>query len=123
MPAKPLNQVSGMPQMSAAFAGWMMPITIGFVTQTVASTGFVTQAVENITFRGTIQPLSPEEIELKPDGQRSWEWLQIHCLQGSLNLKTNDIIVFNLIKYKVMAVKDYSLNNYIEYHVVKDYQN
>jgi len=116
-----LNQMTGMPQMKAAFSNWMTTITLAIVTQNVVN-GFIYDTTTVVSFKGVIQPLSPEQIQLKPDGQRSWPWLQIHCVAGSLNLVTNDIILYNDVRYKVMAVKDYSLNNFIEYHVIKDYE-
>lgn len=119
---KTLNQISGMPQMAAAFAGWMKAITLVRIVQTVDASGFVTNTSTTIKYNGTIQPLDPEQIKLKPDGQRSWQWLQIHAFAGSLNLVTNDRIVFNGVKYKVMNIYDYSLNNFIEYHLIQDYE-
>jgi hypothetical protein len=147
--AKPLNQSSGMPQMGAAFAGWAKIITIYRRNQIVIDelVGYVDDlnkwdqgGIENwdtptaefdqpvatvtkITFKGTIQPLSAKQISLKPEGQRSWEWLQIHCFSGPLNLDTNDIIIYNGKNFKIMGVWDYSLNNYIEYHAIRDYQD
>lgn len=122
MPPKTINQLSGMPQMVAAFQGWMSKITIGIITQTVVD-NFTQDTQTDITFQGTVQPLSPRQIALKPEGQRAWEWLQIHCFSGNLNLHPNDRIIYNSEQYKVMADNDYSLNNYIEYHLVRDYDN
>lgn len=119
--AKKINEITSMPQMQAAFAGWKTTITLTVITQSI-SNGLVTNAESDIVFAGVIQPLKAEEIALKPEGQRSFEWLQIHCLDRSLNLETNDRIVYNGQKYKVMAKKDYSLNNYIEYHAIQDYE-
>ncbi len=121
MTAAPLNQISGMPKISRAFNGWETNITLARITQTI-SNGLVIETQSNITFKGTVQPLSAEEINLKPEGQRSWQWLDIHCRSGSLNLSTNDRIIYSESKYKIMAIKDYSLNGYIEYHAVKDYE-
>ena len=122
MTAKPLNQLSGMPQLGAAFAGWAQKITLTKRVQIVVN-GLTTYGTpQTITFNGVIQPLSPESIALKPEGQRSWQWLQIHCLNGTLGLSTDDQIVYNGVIYKVMAVLDYSLNGYVEYHVIKDFQ-
>jgi hypothetical protein len=120
MPA-PLNQTSGMPQMRAAFAGWAKPITLNKRVQNVTD-GIINYTVTPYTFQGTIQPLSPKTIALKPEGQRAFTWLQIHALAGALNLDVDDQIVYNSQNYKIMAVLDYSLNNFIEYHAVQDYQ-
>lgn len=115
------QQLSGMPQMGAAFAGWTKKITLLRVAQTVVA-GLVEQSTLPFTFEGTVQPLHPKEIELKPEGQRAWEWLQVHCLTGAGDLTTNDQVIYNGKTYKVMAVRDYSLNNYVEYHLAFDYQ-
>lgn len=122
MSKTPLNQSSGMPKMSAAFRGWMTNITLRRITQPIVN-GLVTEKLEDIIFKGTIQPLSPQKTALKPEGQRAWKWLQIHCLKGANNLQPNDRILYLGEIFKVMDVLDYSLNNYIEYHLVKDYQN
>ena len=121
--ARLLNEISSMPQMENAFAGWFMPITLTRITQTVTDDGFVATDSENITFKGVIQPLTPKQLMLKPEGERAWKWLQIHCLAGSLNLDTSDRITYNGEKFKVMAQNDYTLNNFIEYHLCKDYQD
>lgn len=121
MPPKKINQISGMPQISAAFAGWLTSITLVIITQTIVE-GFVEDSESEITFKGVIQPLMPKAIALKPEGQRDWGWLMIHCFSGSLNLSPNDRIIYNSQKYKIMATKDYSLDNYIEYHLVEDFR-
>jgi len=121
MPPKPLNQISGMPQMSAAFEGWTTNLILKLVTQTITD-GFVTDTTTDLNVFGTWQPLSPEEIALKPDGQRSWEWIDLHIEGSVLLFATNDRVMYGGLKYKIMAVKDYTLNNYSEYHLVLDYQ-
>lgn len=110
-----------MPQMRAAFAGWMKRITLTRRVQTVEDDGLVVENDVPFTFRGTIQPLSPKQIALKPEGQRAWQWLQIHCM-GSNALEPNDRIIYQGKLYKVMGQNDYSLNGFVEYHVVQDYQ-
>lgn len=122
MRARPLNQSSGMPQMRAAFSGWFKPITLVRVTD-VNTNGFITKQETMFTFKGTVQPLSAEEIQLKPEGQRAFQWLQIHALKSPNNLLVDDRIVFNGVRYKIMQIRDYSLNNYIEYHAIWDYQD
>lgn len=122
----PLNQLSGMPQMGAAFSGWQKKITLTRIVQQVVR-GIVTDVPTSLTFQGTIQPLNPRLIMLKPEGQRSFTWLQIHAFASSLNLDDNDRISglpppFDGKNYKIMGVYDYSLNNFIEYHAIEDYE-
>ena len=117
---KNINQISSMPKMGLAFNGWQNTITLKIITQTVTN-GLITQQEVTKTFKGVIQPLSPKEINLKPEGQRAFAWLQIHCFSGDLNLNVNDRIFYNNKTYKLMAILDYSLNNYIEYHLTEDF--
>lgn len=107
--------------MSAAFAGWTSRITLNARRQGVRD-GLVCYIPHKVNFQGVIQPLSEKTIQLKPEGQRAWEWLQIHCTSGKLNLDVNDIIEYNGKNFKIMAQNDYSLNGYIEYHAVQDFQ-
>lgn len=122
MPAKPLNQISGMPQMSAAFEGWMSKITFSKIVQSVVD-GLVVNTPVPITIDGTWQPLDPEEIKLKPDGERSWEWIDLHVRGKNIIFATTDRVDYQGLLYKVMAVRDYTLNNYSEYHLIRDYQD
>ena len=118
---KPLNMQSGMPQMNAAFSGWTIAIKLVKIVQTVVE-GFVRDIENSISVMGAWQPLSPEEIALKPDGQRSWEWINLHIHGNTIYFETNDRIKRNDIPYKVMAIKDWRLSNYTEYHLVRDYE-
>lgn len=116
-----LSELSTMPQMKNAFIGWMKQITLVKVTQSVVDFEVLTSEV-SITFEGVIQPLSPKELRLKPEGQRGFEWLQIHCLSGDNDLNLADIVSYNGKRYKIMKINGYSLNNYIEYHLVEDFE-
>lgn len=109
-----------MPRMAPAFGGWQRKITLQRRIQSVCD-GLVETKNVPFTFRGTIQPLSPKQVELKPEGQRQWEWLQIHC-QSFNKLDGTDQIIYNGKIFKVMGVNDYNQNGYIEYHLVFDYQ-
>ena len=112
---------SGQPQLTRAFAGWKQKITLAVRRESVVD-GLLVTKDDRIEFRGMIQPLSLRQLALKPEGQRSFTWLQIHALASSLNLRPSDRILYNGKFYKVMAQNDYSLNGYIEYHAVYDYQ-
>ena len=113
---------SGMPQIRAALGGWSRRMTLLKRDQEVEN-GLTVNVDKPFTFRGTIQPLSPNKIMQKPEGQRAWEWLQIHCLTNDASiLKPNDRIVIHGEVFKIMAQNDYSLNGYVEYHCIRDFQ-
>lgn len=113
---------NGMPNMRNTLNGWEIPLTLVKIKQSVVE-GEAVKTPELIRFLGVWQPLRDEELQFKPEGQRSWEWIWIHAKSGTLNLQTQDKIIFNEKHYKVMQVKDYSLNGFIEYQLVRDYEN
>lgn len=123
--AKKINQITSMPQMRVAFSGWKTQITMTRLTRNIdATTGFDASTSETFVFKGTVQPLSDETLELKPDAQRGFEWLQVHVELNTsdtiaVNLNIGDIILYNDRRYRVNGKKDYSLNNYIEYHIME----
>jgi len=120
--AVPLNQLSGMPQMRAAFAGWTTQLTFKKITQQVVD-GWVQTVETAVNVRGVWQPMSPEDIVLKPEGQRSWSWFLLHIEGNQTPFQTNDRLEFQGTQYKVMGLKDYRLNNYVQYEAILDFQD
>ena len=111
---------SGMPNMANTLNGWEVPLTLEKVKQSIVD-GDRQDTVEQINFLGVWQPLRDEQLQSIAEGLRSWEWFWVQAKAGTLNLHTQDKIKFNNKRYKVMSVKDYSLNGYIEYEMVRDY--
>lgn len=114
--------LSGMPNMANTLTGWEVPLSLVKITQKIQE-GDKLVIKHSINFLGVWQPLRDEQLQTKPDGMRSWEWIWVHAKAGTLNLNTGDKVIFNQKQYKVMNVKDYSLNGFIEYHMVRDYQD
>ena len=110
-----------MPNMANTLNGWEVPLSLIKITQSI-NEGDLQTTETKINFMGVWQPLRTEQLMSKPEGQRSWEWVWIHAKSGELNLQTADKVIFNSKRYKVMGVKDYSLNGFVEYELVKDYQ-
>lgn len=116
----PSANLSNMPNMSTTLNGWQVPLQLIRIRQSIVNDE-ATFKEDFINFYGVWQPLKDEQLVSKPEGQRSWEWIWIHAVAGTLNLTTADKVIFNNKRYKIMAVKDYSLNGYIEYQLVRDY--
>ncbi len=115
-----LGQNNGtLPDMSGTISGWFQNLTMTVVTKSVVN--FETVEVLTPTdFMGVRQPLSPQRLAMKPEGQRKWRWEQIHCWP-SLALTPDDIIVFQGTRYRVMAKKDYKEYGYLEYEIMEDF--
>lgn len=119
---KNLKALSGMPQLDSALTGWEVPLSLTKMIQNIED-GLVSFTEQTFNFQGVWQPLKDEQLQFLPENQRSWEWIWIHAKAGTLNLQTADKVIFNDKRYKVMAVKDYSLNGFVEYQLIRDFES
>lgn len=110
---------SGMPNMAMTLNGWEIPLSLVRITQNISEDGDLIETREQINFIGCWQPLSNEELQLKPEGQRNWSYYWIHSRDLELNVA--DKVIYNNKTYKVIAKKDYSINGFIEYQVCLDF--
>ena len=113
---------SGMPNMSGTLTGWEVPLTLVKITQDVID-GDLATTETTINFMGVWQPLKEEQLALLPEGQRSWENVWIHAKSSELNLETADKVIFNSRRYKIISKKDYGLNGFVEYMLIRDYES
>ena len=97
-----INQMSsGLPDVSDVLNGWEIPITANYVTQQVVD-GIVTDVAMKKFIKGLKQPLKPEDVALKDEGQRSWSWNQIHIRESLYGeLFTTQILTINGVNYKI----------------------
>lgn len=110
-----------LPNVSDTLTGWEVDIYAVFVKQSMIDGEIINQDIIK-KISGTLQPLKAEEVDLKPEGQRAWQWYDIHVKSVYPVLRVEQKIKVNNIDYKIMAVKDYSLYGYVEYHVVRNYE-
>lgn len=119
--AKKINEITGMPNVSSTLDGWVHPIKLAKIERKIVD-GISKPTKVYYDAQGTIQPLSPEQIRLKDEGQRAWSWWQIHVKIGNVELIPDDRIEYNGLDLKVMAKRNYNLNGYVEYHAIEDYK-
>ena len=119
-----INQLSAnLPDVSEVMNGWEVSMTANYVTQAVVD-GAVVDTEVNKPIKGIMQPLKPEEILLKDEGQRSFDWYQVHVRDDVYGeLFTTQILIINSVPYKIKAKKDWVLNGYREYHVIRDFES
>ena len=119
-----INQLSAnLPDVSEVMNGWEVSMTANYVTQAVVD-GAVVDTEVNKPIKGIMQPLKAEEIALKDEGQRSWDWYQVHIRETVYGeLFTTQILIINSVPYKIKAKKDWVLNGYREYHAIRDFES
>lgn len=116
-----LNNInSNLPNMSGTIQGWFLDITFKYVTRVIDedSADFVEETEKIINTKGVVRPPSSKDLKLMPEGAWAWEWLQIHCLPD-VKLDTNQFVIYDNKKYKVMSKNDYSKYGYIRYTLLE----
>ena len=106
-----INQMSsGLPDVSDVLNGWEIPITANYVEQQNVGGNIVDVPMKKF-IKGLKQPLKPEDIALKDEGQRSWSWQDIHIRESIYGeLFTTQILTINGINYKIKAKSDWVLS-------------
>ena len=116
-----INMLGGsLPNMNDALNGWEVSIVADYIRQ-INSNNEIKNVTHTQRIAGVLQPLRPEDVELKPEGQRSWSWFMLHVKPHYRKLRVEQQIDIDKQPYKVMSVKDYQRYGYIEYHVIRSY--
>lgn len=111
--------VPNLPNMSTTIEGWFQNIIVALVVKTMVNNRVVETTTDYET-RGVLQPQTIQQLEIKPEGQRSWKWYMLHC-QPSLSLKTDDEVVIRGEHYRVMGRWGFDEYGFVQYELVQDY--
>ncbi len=105
--------------MSSTIVGYFQNLTFTTIVKTIVNYEVV-ETLTNIDFMGVWQPMSPQKLVMKAEGQRSWSWFQCHSTRD-LGLNTDEKITYLGISYRIMSKLDYAAYGYYEYELVLDY--
>lgn len=115
-----INIINGaVPNVSGALRSYYQQMTFVPVRKTVS--GF--QLIENalpIDLIGVMQPFTPRQLILKPEGQRAWTWWTLHAEPGVI-LQADSCVEYLGKQYRVMSRSDFTLYGYILYELIEDY--
>lgn len=119
---KPLSQnIGSLPQMSDALGDWLQPMKFQQVTKTTVNMQVV-ETFADINMQAVRQPLSAQQVMMKPEGQRTWRWDRLHALPTP-ELVVDSRVLYQGIEYRVMGKWPWPEYGYIEYHLTQDYED
>lgn len=111
---------SNLPNMSQTIISWFQPITFVKLARAVVDYEQVITET-NINTKGVVQPYKPEPLEIQQYGTQSWIWQDMHCLPD-VTLNTDEIIIYQNVRYKVLYKKDYTEYGYVEYMLCETFE-
>lgn len=112
---------SALPQMGEVLVSWFQNLTFDLITKTIVDYE-VKETKTTVSTKGVRQPMSAQQLAIKPEGQRSWRWETLHCLPD-IKLKIDDIVIFDGVEYRVMQKWNWPEYGYYEYHICEAYHD
>jgi hypothetical protein len=111
-----------LPQLTTAVIGWADHVMIGLVCKSQENFKTV-ESILTKRYKAVLQPSQAKQLHILPEGQRGWKWYQMHA-EPSLQLEVDDIVIIDHgHRYRVMAKSDYSAYGFMEYELVRGYEN
>lgn len=105
------------PDMSEVLDDFSEPIHFAKICKTVEDYEAVDTVKEVVGFDGVLQPIPPQKLKVKPEGQRSWKW---YTLWTENILKLDDVVQDDDgLQYRVMSVSDWSKGGYTQYELTQ----
>lgn len=115
------ESISRTPQIAVAISGWAQTYTVTRIMQSLDDNGYIKEEKVEENLTGFWQPYSDEDLQLIPEGQRNWRWFAFHVQNPHEHLKCEEIVEIKGVEYRVMAIADFSDENYVEYRLVRNY--
>lgn len=115
------ESISNAPKITSAISGWAQTYTVTRIEQELDSNGYIKETYVESDLSGFWQPYSDEDLQLIPEGQRNWRWFAFHVQGPHKMLALSEIVTIKEVEYRVMAVADFSDENYVEYRLVNNY--
>jgi hypothetical protein len=116
--------IGGLPNVSGALGAWSQQIIFLVVEKTLVN-GLIQETYTSANTLGVVMPLKPQQLSMKPEGERAWKWRKMFCLPTP-SLVPSDEIIFgtdeNGERFRVMAKADFSEYGYNEYEICQGYQ-
>lgn len=93
------------PNVADVLSEWSAPQQFQIVTKAAVDFELQETQAEGVTFPAILQPLPPQALRIKPEGQRTWKWW---TMWTTTSLVLDDVIVDQEGKrYRVMSVQDW----------------
>ena len=117
----PLAQsLSGQPTIGDALLGLFSAIVVGVITTRNNAAGVAVETVREVRTAGVWQPGEGETLEIKEEGERSWQNGLLHTA-ADFNVATDCGIRIDGVRYRITGKKDFSRNGFVRYELLEGY--
>ena len=113
------NAASSLPDVGAAIMEILQPAKVSYV-QKQQIAGYTQEVLIEIDTKISIQSMDPEKLQMRSEGQRSWNSFRVYAL-SNLDLDTDSIFTVKGDNYRILSKTDWKDFGFIEYSTVEDY--
>lgn len=114
------DAATAMPSMRSTITGWFQTLILSRVRKKIVDRESV-EAVWKQQCFGVLQPFSPRQLSIKPEGERAWIWVMLHTT-SDVDLQPDEEFFIKDVRYRVMSTNNYNDYGYVQYELVQDYQ-
>lgn len=119
--SRPLSSgTPSLPNMREAMLDWFQVLTFTLIRKETINFQLV-ETKTPITFRGIVQNGTPSTLEMKPEGQRKWDYIDIWATP-ELKLGIDDVFGYMGKNYRIISKNDWSQYGYNQFQAVEDYR-
>jgi hypothetical protein len=109
------------PNLSGAIKGWTEKITVSIITKSIVDYEG-SESTNDVILDINIQPMPPQQVDRKPEGERYWKWFSIIVKDSAYYFKNDDILSIDGIRYKIMKGNDWRRSGFTKYEAIQDYE-
>lgn len=110
-----------MPNLAEVLWDWDIAVELKLVKKNIADFEVDETSIVDRIFRGVIQPMPPQKLMIKPEGQRYWKFWELWTAQS---LSVDDIILDPDGKtYRVTSRDDWKRAGYFHYELTEGVSN
>ena len=116
---KNISESPDLPDVSIGIQMYFQPIKISLVYKQNKD-GYLQEFLNTFSTQGFRMAQSPQQLMMKPEGERDWKWSTLFTFPD-LQIKVDDIITINKVKYRVMNRRDNREYGVQEFELLEDY--
>lgn len=114
------QSASGLPDVSQAVIQLFQPVTVGIIKSTMVN-GYNQTIVESYVSTQGVRIATNNQLVITKTGERFWAHEDVYFM-ANVNLKADDLFLFNKFQYRVLAVEEWPEYGYNKYTVMQDYK-
>lgn len=115
-----INLSGGIPNVEGTLSDWFKTMKIGVTVKTVVDFQ-LSETINYVDIQAVLQPFTTKQLQLKPEGQRSWNWETLHVKGTDQEFCLDDHVYIDGMKYRIMQKFEWQRYGFLEYQIIQDF--